>query len=234
MRLSSEPTRDVENQPRKSLTQQRVFAVLVLCAAIGGVGVAVSDVNSSGDDDSNERTPSSSKRDISGEDSAPKQFPVTIRRPTGSPNVATGLTDIHGNAVTATCSTCHQTRQPNRRNRTTKDLDEFHKGMTVSHGNLSCLSCHNENDYDSLKLADGRRIEFSDVMTLCGQCHGPQMTAYEHGAHGGMTGYWDRSRGPQVKNNCIDCHPPHAPQFPRMRPTFKPRDRFLDRQRNEH
>ena len=89
------------------------------------------------------------------------------------------------------------------------------------------------DDYDSLKLADGTRVEFTEVMTLCAQCHGQQMKDYEHGAHGGMNGYWDRSRGPQTKNNCVDCHNPHAPQFPKMQPTFKPRDRFLEKE-TEH
>ncbi|MFT7633353.1 MAG: formate-dependent nitrite reductase cytochrome c552 subunit, partial [Mariniblastus sp.] len=74
---------------------------------------------------------------------------------------------------------------------------------------------------------DGTKVEFTDVMTLCAQCHGPQMTDYEHGAHGGMNGHWDLNRGPQTKNNCVDCHQPHAPKFPKMQPTFKPRDRFL-------
>jgi hypothetical protein len=64
------------------------------------------------------------------------------------------------------------------------------------------------------------------VMDLCGQCHGPQARDYAHGAHGGMTGYWDLSRGPRERNNCIDCHDPHAPAFPKVRPVFAPKDRF--------
>ncbi|APZ93881.1 Doubled CXXCH motif (Paired_CXXCH_1) [Fuerstiella marisgermanici] len=101
--------------------------------------------------------------------------------------------------------------------------------MKFDHGKISCLSCHNAEDYDALKLADGSRIEFSDVMTLCGQCHGPQMRDYEHNVHGGMTGHWNLAWGPREKNNCVDCHNPHSPQFPKMQPTFKPRDRFLEK-----
>ncbi len=164
----------------------------------------------------------------------PARFPLVIRKPSGPPRITTGLHGLNGDPVTAACSTCHATRPPNLENRTGGDLDEFHTGLTIAHGNVSCLACHNSGDYDTLKLADGRRVEFAEVMTLCGQCHGPQMEAYEHGAHGGMTGYWDRRRGPLSKNNCIDCHPPHAPQFPKMRPTFKPRDRFLAPPRTEH
>ena len=162
------------------------------------------------------------------------RFAVSIRKPLGPPQVSTGLQDMHGNLVLAACSTCHTTRPPNHQNKLAKDLDEFHSEMQFSHGTISCLSCHNERDYDALKLADGSRVEYADVMLLCAQCHGPQMTAYQHGAHGGMTGYWDLARGPQTKNNCIDCHDPHAPKFPSMQPTFKPQDRFLDPPRTDH
>ena len=159
---------------------------------------------------------------------------ITIRKPTGPPSVLTELKDAHGNAVTVSCSTCHATRTPNFANKTVADLDEFHGTLSLAHGKISCLSCHNAEDYDSLKLADGSRIEFTDVMTLCAQCHGNQMRDYEHNAHGGMNGYWDLTKGPRTKNNCVDCHNPHSPQFPKMRPTFKPQDRFLDGQKAAH
>lgn len=162
------------------------------------------------------------------------QFPVTIGKPSGPPRVDTGLTDLQGNQVTVACSTCHATREPNTDNESIKDMDEFHDKLTSSHGTATCLSCHNERDYDSLKLADGSRVEFTEVMTLCGQCHGPQMEAYQHGAHGGMTGHWDLTRGSRQKNNCVACHNPHTPQFPKMRPTFKPKDRFLEPPKAKH
>ncbi|PHS13989.1 MAG: hypothetical protein COA78_06295 [Blastopirellula sp.] len=159
---------------------------------------------------------------------ASTNYPILINRPSGPPRVDTGMEDPHGNSITVACSTCHTTRKPNITNRKASDLDEFHQKMPMSHGNLSCVSCHNPEDYDSLKLADGSRVEFTQVMKLCAQCHGPQTRDYRHGAHGGMNGYWDLSKGPRTRNNCVDCHKPHAPQFPKMRPTFKPRDRFLN------
>ncbi|MFG0316567.1 MAG: hypothetical protein ACF8XB_04785, partial [Planctomycetota bacterium JB042] len=125
------------------------------------------------------------------------------------------------------CSTCHATRPPDRTNARTEDLDEFHQGLVVRHGDGTCLACHDPTDYDRLRRADGRPVAFEDVMDLCGQCHGPQLRDWRHGAHGGMTGYWDLTRGPRTRNHCVDCHDPHAPAFPRMRPTFKPIDRFL-------
>lgn len=207
-------------------------ALLLLCAASVGVGAAMrGDVN----EEANVGSHAVDRHDSSKSSEPPKRlFPVQIRKPAGPPRVMTAVQDAQGALVTVACSTCHGTRPPNPENRTVKDLDEFHGGMAFSHGTVSCLSCHNPSDYDSLKLADGRRVEFTDVMTLCGQCHGPQMKDYEHGAHGGMNGYWDLTRGPRTKNNCVDCHNPHAPQFPKMQPTFKPRDRFLEPPRAEH
>ena len=159
---------------------------------------------------------------------------VTIRQPVGPPRVDIGLTSMHGEKLNVACSTCHTTREPNIANRKTADLDEFHKGMSFSHGNLACLACHNPKDYDTLHLADRTPLSFQEVMSLCSQCHGTQRRDYDHGAHGGMTGYWDLSRGPRVRNNCVDCHNPHQPKFPKMNPTFKPRDRFLESRNGEH
>jgi len=157
------------------------------------------------------------------------KFPIIIRRPDSPPRIDLGLVDASNKPITAACSTCHATRPANSNNRSPADLDEFHQSMTFAHGKVSCLSCHNPDNYDTLRLADGSAVEYADVMNLCAQCHGPQTRDYHHGAHGGMNGYWDRSRGPQTRNNCVDCHDPHAPSFPAMKPTFKPRDRFLDR-----
>lgn len=158
---------------------------------------------------------------------AAELHPIIVRRPAGPPHVGTGVFDASGMEITIACSTCHASREPNFDNASGADLDLFHQGLTFRHGSITCLSCHNPGNYDALRLADGRRLEYPDVMTLCAQCHGPQARDYEHGIHGGMTGYWDRTKGPRTRNNCIDCHDPHAPQFPRMIPTFKPRDRFL-------
>ena len=159
---------------------------------------------------------------------AQKAFATTIRKPLGPPVIELTEPDPQGRVGKVACSTCHSVRAPDFNNRTQTDLDQFHQQVGFSHGNLTCLSCHNPNDYDTLRLADGSTVEYPEVMTLCAQCHGPQATAYEHGAHGGMNGYWDLNRGPRVRNNCIDCHAPHQPKFPSMIPTFKPSDRFLD------
>jgi len=155
-----------------------------------------------------------------------EKYPVTIHRPETPPALETGEIDDLGQPVAVACATCHSNLTPNPATRSAAQLTEFHQGLDVAHGDLSCLSCHNRNDYDTLGLADGTSVPFPDVMTLCSQCHGPQARDYAHGAHGGMTGYWDLTKGPRTRNNCVDCHDPHGPAFPTVLPVFPPQDRF--------
>jgi formate-dependent nitrite reductase cytochrome c552 subunit len=155
-----------------------------------------------------------------------RRHPVLIHMREGPPMVETGLLDSIGKPVRVRCSTCHATRPPNQSTKNGSDLKEFHQGLKTAHGGLTCLSCHNPGNYDTLRLADGRTVSYAEQMTLCAQCHGPQMRDYERGAHGGMTGYWDLTRGPRRRNSCVDCHDPHAPEYPLVRPVFEPNDRF--------
>jgi hypothetical protein len=152
--------------------------------------------------------------------------PVIIRKPSGPPRIELAGTDPQGRTGSVACSTCHSVRQANLENKTAATLDEFHQGMTFNHGNITCYACHNPNESDALRLADGSSVTYENVMTLCSQCHSKQADSFAHGAHGGMNGHWDLSRGPQMKNNCIDCHDPHVPKYPKMIVGFKPRDRF--------
>ena len=163
------------------------------------------------------------------------RFAVRIRTPDGPPRVKTAQLDANGLPAEVRCNTCHATRKPNLATRNSDQLQEFHQGLKFQHGLLTCVSCHHAEDYESLRLADGRKIGFPQVMDLCSQCHGPQARDYAHGAHGGMTGFWDLGRGPRQRNNCIDCHDPHAPAFPNVRPVFAPKDRFPPHQgKDEH
>ena len=134
------------------------------------------------------------------------------------PTVRTELENFTGATVELSCANCHSTKTPNKALKDSAALKDFHQGLTVAHGNLSCASCHNTDDYDSLHLADGTSLPFADTQQLCAQCHGPQHRDYEHGSHGGMTGYWDLSRCPRVRNTCTVCHDPHAPAYPQVLP----------------
>lgn len=152
--------------------------------------------------------------------------PVIIRPGPETPRILTTQTNYAGEIARASCSSCHTTTTPNRNTASSAQLLKFHQGMTYAHGNQSCLNCHNETDYDSLRLANGSSLPYADVMKLCGQCHGPQLRDYEMGLHGGMNGYWDRTRGPRTRNNCVDCHDPHNPAYPVVQPVLPPKDRI--------
>ena len=162
-------------------------------------------------------------------DVAAKRHPVRYRpRPGGSGSgVATGLTDHNGAPIKALCASCHAGKAPSSRRKSGESLKIFHSGLTLKHGTLSCLTCHNASNYDTLRLADDTEVPFDALMTLCGQCHGPQKRDYDHGSHGGMTGYWDLTKGPRVRNQCVHCHDPHAPAYVGVVPAAGPRDRFL-------
>jgi len=153
------------------------------------------------------------------------KFLVTIRTPS-TPMVDSGLKDFHAKPVMIRCATCHDGRAANVERTRGEDLKQFHQGMQTAHGNLTCLSCHDAKNYDALRLADGRSIPYAESMRLCAQCHGPQKRDYDHGAHGGMQGAWDLTKGGRVRNHCIDCHDAHAPKYPKVMPVFPPVDRF--------
>jgi formate-dependent nitrite reductase cytochrome c552 subunit len=157
---------------------------------------------------------------------APAPFPVVINRRPGPPQIAIGQTNFLGQPVMASCASCHTTTKPDLDTRRAEDLDQFHQGLTYKHGNLTCLSCHNATDYETLRLADTRPVAFADSMTLCSQCHGPQRRDYDQGLHGGMNGHWDLTRGGRTRNTCVNCHDPHAPAFPTVMPVLAPRDRI--------
>ncbi len=141
-----------------------------------------------------------------------------------TPTVLTNAMTHNGEPVEVACATCHTTRTAVIATRQADDLDEFHAGLIMQHGDLSCLSCHNSENYDTLKLADGTSVGFESVMQLCAQCHGPQSRDYRNGSHGGMNGYWDLSRGSRQRNACTVCHDAHAPAYPQLMPVFPPKD----------
>lgn len=153
---------------------------------------------------------------------AQDRHPVWIRQPRAEILVDSGRLDAQGEPIMVSCATCHDTRDPVVATNDATHLDQFHQGLRYDHGKLSCLSCHHADDYNRLKLSDGRAIDFSASMKLCAQCHGPQHRDYQNGSHGGMTGYWDLSRGPRQRNSCIDCHDPHHPAYPKVLPVFPP------------
>jgi hypothetical protein len=154
---------------------------------------------------------------------ASSRFPTEIHRPTTLGVVDAPVVDVHGTPVGVACVTCHGPDAT--RAWASREGAPFHTGVSLEHGSVTCASCHDPADRTALRLADGTRLELGDTMTLCAQCHGPQYRDYAHGSHGGMTGYWDTRRGPRERNNCVDCHAPHAPAQGKVLAAFPPADR---------
>lgn len=206
-----------------------LFSAGLLCVVGAMVAVTITMYGKRADTHATNVQASTTAHDAQSEaasDEASKLFPVLVRKPDGPPRIELAGVDPQGRSGSVACSTCHAVRPANLENVSANTLDEFHQGMTFNHGKIACYACHNPDGTDTLRLADGRPVDYTNVMTLCAQCHGPQMTAFKHGAHGGMNGHWDLTRGPQMKNNCIDCHDPHEPSYPKMVVDFKPKDRF--------
>jgi hypothetical protein len=145
-------------------------------------------------------------------------------------SIESPATDGLGREVRVACVTCHGVRDvgpgfPSD----AAELKQFHVGLKVEHGRLPCAACHvsQTGGPPMLHLADGSTLPTSQALRLCAQCHGPKYQDYVHGSHGGMNGYWDLSRGPRLRNHCVDCHDPHSPKFQPSRPVLPPKDRFL-------
>jgi hypothetical protein len=152
---------------------------------------------------------------------------VTLSAPKFLTGLMTGARDVQGDPVTIRCPTCHaMLAKPAVLPANAAGAAGPHLGLRFKHGELPCGSCHDNARVYALRLADGRELALVDAIELCSQCHGPQARDYRHGAHGGMRGYWDLSRGPRERNTCVGCHDPHEPAYPQFLPAPPPNDRF--------
>ncbi len=157
----------------------------------------------------------------------PPLHPVEIRNPPSLGTVDTGLRDAEGASVGIACVTCHAPGDEGALARKNEVPDDFHAGIEIEHGKLRCESCHDPEDLTRLRLAHGESVAMGDVLELCGQCHGPKLRDFNKGSHGGGRGYWDRSKGPWIRNSCVACHRAHAPAYPLVMPAPPPNDRFM-------
>lgn len=111
------------------------------------------------------------------------------------------------------CSQCHATMTPNKQRR---DLG-FHLDVVLNHATKQrwCLDCHDANDRDKLKLANGDLIPFTESYFLCGQCHGNIFRDWKTGIHGKRIGFWN---GEKQYYLCVNCHNQHSPKFQPLKP----------------
>jgi ferredoxin len=125
-------------------------------------------------------------------------YPVEGWVAPGTGTVASQIRDHRGDSIGVACSTCH--RGPVAPDASARGQPgALQREVKLAHGPLSCFSCHDRADRDRLHLADGATVAFADVVTLCRQCHAMQGRDFDHGAHGGMNGYWDLTRGPRAQ-----------------------------------
>jgi hypothetical protein len=157
----------------------------------------------------------------------PKAHPIVRAEAAALTSIETDVNGLNGARARVRCETCHAKVDEGQPARAPADLRAFHQGLTFTHGTLACAACHQTGEPLLLHLATGETLPMTEAMQLCSQCHGPQRRAYDDGSHGGMNGHWDLSRGPRLRNQCVHCHDPHAPQIPKVQPVLPPRDRGL-------
>ncbi len=122
------------------------------------------------------------------------------------------------------CTECHAEMEPDVERRV---LEDMHDDIVLDHGPKErwCFDCHNVDDRDRLRLANGTLIGFDESYRLCGQCHGTIFRDWRQGIHGRRVGYWN---GPKRYLLCANCHNPHAPKFRPIKPLPPPvRPEFL-------
>jgi hypothetical protein len=116
------------------------------------------------------------------------------------------------------CSGCHADMEVNHERRT---LEDMHDDIVLDHGPKDrwCFDCHNPDDRDRLRLANGTLISFEESYKLCGQCHGTIYRDWREGIHGRREGYWNGAKSYLL---CANCHDPHAPRFKPIEPLPPP------------
>lgn len=134
---------------------------------------------------------------------------------------------------TYNCSDCHDVLPSPRE--TDRVLTQ-HTEIVLKHGiNTRCFNCHHRTNRDAFVDDLGQEIPWDQPQLLCAKCHGPVYRDWQHGSHGRTNGYWDPAQGPQSRRKCIECHDPHQPPFPPMRPAPGPDTlRMGPQDRDEH
>jgi hypothetical protein len=118
------------------------------------------------------------------------------------------------------CSECHADMDVNPERRM---LEDEHVEISEMFNHASdqrwCLDCHNPDNRDVLRLANGDLVSFEESYFLCGQCHGTIFRDWKAGIHGKRTGEWN---GKKQYRLCVHCHNPHSPKFKPIKPLPPP------------
>lgn len=136
------------------------------------------------------------------------------------PRVLMGL-DLERMGWKYDCMECHKHVDDPRFDR--EEIKVEHEDIIFNHGNNRyCLNCHHAENRNAFVDYDGSEIAEADVTLLCAKCHGPKYRDWKAGVHGRQNGYWDSSKGAKSKLRCIQCHDPHAPAYPNIKPMAAP------------
>jgi hypothetical protein len=118
------------------------------------------------------------------------------------------------------CSDCHEDMDVNSERRILEDEHvEISKMFNHASEQRWCLDCHNPDNRDVLRLANGDLVSFEESYFLCGQCHGTIFRDWKAGIHGKRTGEWN---GKKQYRLCVHCHNPHSPKFKPIKPLPPP------------
>jgi hypothetical protein len=160
----------------------------------------------------------------------PLPFSSPVAQPTVVPAWATDTSPVRSpklqpeyqaGVYSFRCSDCHKLFPPPAQD-TTRTVTQ-HREVLLKHGiNTWCLSCHHPENRDAFVDDRGGEISWDQPQKLCSKCHGPVYRDWQHGSHGRTNGYWDKAQGEQTRRKCIECHDPHQPPFPPMRPAPGP------------
>jgi hypothetical protein len=117
------------------------------------------------------------------------------------------------------CSQCHNEDMPANPER--RVLEDMHEEIVLRHDEEHrwCLDCHDAENRDRLRLANGTLIPFEESYRLCGQCHGDKYRDWRAGVHGRRTGQWN---GHKQYLLCVHCHYSHQPRFQPIAPLPPP------------
>ncbi len=114
------------------------------------------------------------------------------------------------------CSECHS--KPVSQLKSENISKKAHWNIKLKHADaktMSCLTCHIDNDTNSLQSITGEKIDFNLSYQLCTQCHNKEVKDWKGGAHGKNLSGWKASR---VSKLCVECHDPHQPSFEKRWP----------------
>jgi hypothetical protein len=139
-------------------------------------------------------------------------------KPVSAVEIAKGMTS--STELISSCNDCHADLNPDRRR---QDLTDMHGKLFTffesENENSWCLSCHKMNGRDSLNLANGKFLAFTESHQICNQCHPEKLMKWEVGVHGKKTMDWSGEKKYLLR---VPMDYNHSPRFNEFTPEPAP------------